>query len=221
MAKVSYLVGTTVSPDAEARAVKRIVAVFNELKLTENLSQAVLAKRMGLKQQSAISQYFRGACALNMIAVVNFAQALNVSPSDIYPELMEPVRASFLKKIEIEVRYAIVGTPIIKTVQYAKIQDDLEEYGVHLNVSDYMPYKQINSFVICSNLVKINQYDEVFITLSDETRFLARFMSDKDGVTKVLKLEDNKMHDIPNNTLIVCDAVIATQRAANTLELKN
>ena len=221
MAKVSQLQGVNLSPATEEKAVKRLTAIYERLKSEEQLNQTILAHRMGLKQQSAISQYFLGKVPLNMIAVVNFAQALNVSPSDIYPELMEPVRTSFLRKIDIPVRYAIIGLPTIKNIQYAQIQEGLEEYGVHLNVADYLPYKTMNSFVVCSNLVKVNKNDEVFIKLNDGTRFVGRFLGDENGITRVIKLQDNEIHEIQNDDIDVCDIVLATQRATDTLELKD
>jgi transcriptional regulator with XRE-family HTH domain len=79
MAKASLLVGTDASPEAESRAIQRILSIYNRLKADEGLNQTLLAQKMGLKQQSAISQYFLGKVPLNMTAVVNFAQAMNVS----------------------------------------------------------------------------------------------------------------------------------------------
>jgi transcriptional regulator with XRE-family HTH domain len=215
MAKASSLAGANMSPEAESRAVKRIITVYNRLKSQDGLNQTILAKRMGLKQQSAISQYFLEKVPLNMTAVVNFAQAMNVSPSDLYPELMEPVRTSFFPKVSIEVRYAINGVPTISTIQSLEIQADLDPYAVQIDVDDYLPYIAKDSFVVCSPRVKPQAGAEVFVELNDGVRFVGRFFGEDDGITQVMKLQDNRIYDIRNEDLVLCDMVIGTHRATN------
>ena len=183
MAKASLLVGTDASPEAESRAVQRILSIYNRLKADEGLNQTLLAQKMGLKQQSAISQYFLGKVPLNMTAVVNFAQAMNVSPSDIYPELMEPVRTSFYPKVSIAVRYAIKGNPTIDAIQSVEVQGDLEPYAVQINVDEYLPYIAKDSFIVCSNRVKPQSGAEVFVELNDGNRFVGRFFYSEKGIT--------------------------------------
>ena len=219
MAKASLLVGTDASPEAESRAVQRILSIYNRLKADEGLNQTLLAQKMGLKQQSAISQYFLGKVPLNMTAVVNFAQAMNVSPSDIYPELMEPVRTSFYPKVSIAVRYAIRGNPTIDAIQSVEIQGDLEPYAVQINVDDYLPYIAKDSFIVCSNRVKPQSGAEVFVELNDGDRFVGRYFYDDKGITQVLKLQDNCIYDLQSEDVIVCDMVIGTHRQ-NNWELK-
>ena len=219
MAKASLLVGTDASPEAESRAVQRILSIYNRLKADEGLNQTLLAQKMGLKQQSAISQYFLGKVPLNMTAVVNFAQAMNVSPSDIYPELMEPVRTSFYPKVSIAVRYAIRGNPTIDAIQSVEVQGDLEPYAVQINVDDYLPYIAKDSFIVCSNRVKPQSGAEVFVELNDGDRFVGRFFYSEKGITQVLKLQDNCIYDLQSEDVIVCDMVIGTHRQ-NNWELK-
>ena len=219
MAKASLLVGTDASPEAESRAVQRILSLYNRLKADEGLNQTLLAQKMGLKQQSAISQYFLGKVPLNMTAVVNFAQAMNVSPSDIYPELMEPVRTSFYPKVSIAVRYAIRGNPTIDAIQSVEVQGDLEPYAVQINVDDYLPYIAKDSFIVCSNRVKPQSGAEVFVELNDGNRFVGRFFYSEKGITQVLKLQDNCIYDLQSEDVIVCDMVIGTHRQ-NNWELK-
>ena len=220
MAKASNLAGANVTPESEARAIKRIITVYNRLKSEEGLNQTILAARMGLKQQSAISQYFLEKVPLNMTAVVNFAQALNVSPSDLYPELMEPVRISFFPKVSINVRYAIKGLPTILAIQSVEVQADLEPYAVQIDVDDYLPYIAKDSFIVCSNRVKPQSGAEVFVELNDGVRFVGRFFQDNDGVTQILKLQDNRIYDFSNKDIVLCDMVIGTHRA-NNWELKD
>jgi transcriptional regulator with XRE-family HTH domain len=215
MAKASLLVGTDASPEAESRAVQRILSIYNRLKADEGLNQTLLAQKMGLKQQSAISQYFLGKVPLNMTAVVNFAQAMNVSPSDIYPELMEPVRTSFYPKVSIAVRYAIRGNPTIDAIQSVEVQGDLEPYAVQINVDDYLPYIAKDSFIVCSNRVKPQSGAEVFVELNDGNRFVGRFFYSEKGITQVLKLQDNCIYDLQSEDVIVCDMVIGTHRQNN------
>ena len=219
MAKASLLVGTDASPEAESRAVQRILSIYNRLKADEGLNQTLLAQKMGLKQQSAISQYFLGKVPLNMTAVVNFAQAMNVSPSDIYPELMEPVRTSFYPKVSIAVRYAIRGNPTIDAIQSVEVQGDLEPYAVQINVDEYLPYIAKDSFIVCSNRVKPQSGAEVFVELNDGDRFVGRYFYDDKGITQVLKLQDNCIYDLQSEDVIVCDMVIGTHRQ-NNWELK-
>lgn len=219
MAKASLLVGTDASPEAESRAVQRILSIYKRLKADEGLNQTLLAQKMGLKQQSAISQYFLGKVPLNMTAVVNFAQAMNVSPSDIYPELMEPVRTSFYPKVSIAVRYAIRGNPTIDAIQSVEVQGDLEPYAVQINVDDYLPYIAKDSFLVCSNRVKPQSGAEVFVELNDGNRFVGRFFYSEKGITQVLKLQDNCIYDLQSEDVIVCDMVIGTHRR-NNWELK-
>jgi len=219
MAKASLLVGTDASPEAESRAVQRILSIYNRLKADEGLNQTLLAQKMGLKQQSAISQYFLGKVPLNMTAVVNFAQAMNVSPSDIYPELMEPVRTSFYPKVSIAVRYAIKGNPTIDAIQSVEVQGDLEPYAVQINVDDYLPYIAKDSFIVCSNRVKPQSGAEVFVELNDGNRFVGRFFYSEKGITQILKLQDNCIYDLQSEDVIVCDMVIGTHRQ-NNWELK-
>jgi transcriptional regulator with XRE-family HTH domain len=219
MAKASLLVGTDASPEAESRAVQRILSIYNRLKADEGLNQTLLAQKMGLKQQSAISQYFLGKVPLNMTAVVNFAQAMNVSPSDIYPELMEPVRTSFYPKVSIAVRYAIRGNPTIDAIQSVEVQGDLEPYAVQINVDEYLPYIAKDSFIVCSNRVKPQSGAEVFVELNDGNRFVGRFFYSEKGITQVLKLQDNCIYDLQSEDVIVCDMVIGTHRQ-NNWELK-
>jgi transcriptional regulator with XRE-family HTH domain len=219
MAKASLLVGTDASPEAESRAIQRILSIYNRLKADEGLNQTLLAQKMGLKQQSAISQYFLGKVPLNMTAVVNFAQAMNVSPSDIYPELMEPVRTSFYPKVSIAVRYAIRGNPTIDAIQSVEVQGDLEPYAVQINVDDYLPYIAKDSFIVCSNRVKPQSGAEVFVELNDGNRFVGRFFYSEKGITQVLKLQDNCIYDLQSEDVIVCDMVIGTHRQ-NNWELK-
>jgi transcriptional regulator with XRE-family HTH domain len=219
MAKASLLVGTDASPEAESRAVQRILSIYNRLKADEGLNQTLLAQKMGLKQQSAISQYFLGKVPLNMTAVVNFAQAMNVSPSDIYPELMEPVRTSFYPKVSIAVRYAIKGNPTIDAIQSVEVQGDLEPYAVQINVDEYLPYIAKDSFIVCSNRVKPQSGAEVFVELNDGNRFVGRFFYSEKGITQVLKLQDNCIYDLQSEDVIVCDMVIGTHRQ-NNWELK-
>jgi len=220
MARASNLAGAQTSPETEASAVQRLIAIYNRQKSETGLNQTTLAKRMGLKQQSAVSQYFLEKVPLNLTAVVNFAQALDVSPSDIYPELMEPVRASFFPKVEISVRYAIQGKPSILTIQSVEVQGDLAPYAVQVDVDDYLPYISKDSFIVCSNRVKPQEGAEVFIELHDGNRFIARYFYDKDGVTQVLKLQDNRIYDFQSQAIAVCDMVIGTHRATNW-ELRN
>ena len=219
MAKASSLVGANLDPQSESRAVQRILNVYNRLKAEEGLNQTVLAQRMGLKQQSAISQYLLGKVPLNMTAVVNFAQALKVSPSELYPELMEPVRTSFYPKASIAVRYAIRGNPTIDAIQSVEVQGDLEPYAVQINVDDYLPYIAKDSFIVCSNRVKPQSGAEVFVELNDGNRFVGRFFYSEKGITQILKLQDNCIYDLQSEDVIVCDMVIGTHRQ-NNWELK-
>jgi hypothetical protein len=220
MARASLLVGAAVSPESEARAVQRIIQIYNRQKSEDGLNQTILAKRMGLKQQSAISQYFLEKVPLNMTAVVNFAQAMSVSPLDIYPELMEPVRTSFYPQIEIQVRYAIRGKPTIQAIQSVEIQGDLEPYAVQIDVDHYLPYIAKDSFIVCSNRVKPQAGAEVFVELNDGIRFVGRFFNDNAGITQILKLQDNCTYDLQSDEVKTCDMVIGTHRATNW-ELKD
>lgn len=66
----------------------RLLKLWNRKKDELNLTQTKLADMWGLRQ-SAISQYLNGAIALNTDIVLKFAKALNVSPLQIDPTLLE------------------------------------------------------------------------------------------------------------------------------------
>ena len=215
MAKVSLIKGTKISKLTEQAAVNRLNAIFNEQKENTGLNQTKLANKMGLGQQSAVSQYFLGKVPLNLTAVINFAQALNVSPRDIYPELIEPVHAAFFPRTEINVRCAIAGVPTITSIQSVDVQADLEPYAVQIDVDDYLPYIAVDSFVICSPRVKPQAGAEVFMELQDGSKFICRFLRDEEGVTQIIKLKDNISYDINNDNVKTCDQVIGTHRANN------
>jgi len=98
MATISKLFGTNVSSEQEEDALQRINKIYKHQKSEDGLTQKKLAKLMGIKEQSAVSQYLRGEITLNPIVVLNFAQAMNVSPMELYPALMEPIQKLFSQK---------------------------------------------------------------------------------------------------------------------------
>ena len=98
MAIASKLPGTENDKEQMRKAVDNLKKIYQEKKKKEGLNQTKLAELMGIKQQSAISQYLLGKIPLNVISVLNFAQALEVSPLEIYPELMQPVYDLFQTK---------------------------------------------------------------------------------------------------------------------------
>jgi len=98
MATVSQLFGTNPSPQHAEAALKRLNDIYLFQKSENGLTQKKLAALLGMKQQSAVSQYLLGKVPLNSMAVLNFAQAMNVSPLKIYPELMKPIEKLFSLK---------------------------------------------------------------------------------------------------------------------------
>ena len=98
MGTVTKLFGTDPSPQNEAEALVRLNEIYQRQKSENRLTQKKLAGLMGMKEQSAVSQYLLGKVPLNSMAVLNFAQAMNVSPLKIYPELMEPIEKLFATK---------------------------------------------------------------------------------------------------------------------------
>jgi len=98
MAVISKLMGTNVSPEQDQEALQRINEIYKQQKSEQGLTQKKLAQLMGIKEQSAVSQYLRGKISLNPIVVLNFAQAFDVSPMDIYPALMAPIQKLFSRQ---------------------------------------------------------------------------------------------------------------------------
>ena len=95
MAIASKLPGTENDKEQMRKAVDNLKKIYQEKKKKEGLNQTKLAKLMGIKQQSAISQYFLEKIDLNIVTVINFAEALEVSPLEIWPELMQRVYDSY------------------------------------------------------------------------------------------------------------------------------
>ena len=98
MAIISKLPGSEKVKEQEIKALDRLNQLYRDKKKKDGLNQTKLAELMGIKQQSAISQYLLGKIPLNVISVLNFAQALEVSPLEIYPELLQPVYDLFQTK---------------------------------------------------------------------------------------------------------------------------
>lgn len=208
MAKLNSVPFAKVTEDEEKRAVGRIGAVYDRLKREGVLNQTILAERMGLKQQSAVSQYLRRKIPLNMTAVIRFSYALKVSPSYLYPELMDSVRKLFYPEISVSVRVAINGNSTVQDVNHIQMQNGLDPYAVEVNVDDYLPYIRNGSFIVCSSSVEPKAGSKVFVELSDGSRFIARLLNEDAGITQVLKLQDNRIYDLLSSVVEHCDMVI-------------
>jgi ribonucleotide reductase beta subunit family protein with ferritin-like domain len=57
MATIRRLFGTNVSPEQERDALRCINEIYKLRKSENGLTQKLLAERMGMKEQSAVSQY--------------------------------------------------------------------------------------------------------------------------------------------------------------------
>ena len=220
MAKSSKLAGIEESPQLEARAVHRLNSIYKQVREKTGLNQTTLANRMGLKQQSAVSQYFHAKVPLNSTAVLNFAQALGVSPMDIYPEMMSPVRALFSEKTTIQVTHAIIGEPSVASFESVTWQDRFEPYAVEINVDSYLPYILHGTFYICSHRIKPKNGDDIYIELNNSDRFIGRFFSANDDAIHILKLQDNRYYDLSPQDVITCDVIIGTHRSNVGLEFR-
>ena len=95
MAIISKLPGSEKVKEQEIKALDRLNQLYRDKKKKDGLNQTKLAELMGIKQQSAISQYFLEKIDLNIVTVINFAEALEVSPLEIWPELMQRVYDSY------------------------------------------------------------------------------------------------------------------------------
>lgn len=71
----------------QKQAAGRLRALWEAKKRDLGLTQEAVAFDFGFKQQSAVSQYLNALIPLNVSALLKFADKLEVSPEDIYPEL--------------------------------------------------------------------------------------------------------------------------------------
>ena len=209
MATSVNLTGLHINEATQTAAANRLSAIFQRRKETEGLTQKKLAELMDLSYQSAVSHYLQGKRPLNTAVVLKFAQALNVSPSDIYPELMEPVRKLFSPVVRVHVRYALHGDPTVLSIQTVEVQEDLNPYAVEINSDDYLPQMLNGSFIICSARIVVEPSMEVFVETADGKRCICRFLGEDEqsGMTQLLSLADNKVHNYPTHEITTIDAI--------------
>src|SRR5690606_18957097 len=65
---------------------QRLRAIWERRRAETNMTQAELSKVVGLSRPT-VNQYIKGSIALNTAAILKFALALKVPPSDIDPSL--------------------------------------------------------------------------------------------------------------------------------------
>ncbi len=219
MATSVNLTGVHITESTQAAATERLNKIYTLKKRAEGLTQVKLAKLMGLRHQSAVSHYLLGQKDLNTAVVLKFAQALNVSPADIYPELMEPVRKLFSPSVKVPVRYALHGDPTTLSIETVAVQENLNPYAVEINSDDYLPHYLNGSFVICSSRLQPKPGMEVFVEHADE-KHLYRFLSEADGMSQFMHLGSSSIHTILADTITTCDVIVGTHRAAADWEFR-
>lgn len=74
---------------AELAAANRLWMIWTQRKAATGMTQERLAFECGWRQQSAVSQYLKGAIPLNLEALLKFASVLEFSPAEVFPELAQ------------------------------------------------------------------------------------------------------------------------------------
>lgn len=223
MATSVNLTGLHINEGTQFAAANRLNAIFKRRKENEGLTQKKLAELMDLSYQSAVSHYMQGKRPLNTAVVLKFAQALNVSPSDIYPELMEPVRMLFSPQVRVHVRYALHGDPTVLSIQTVEVQEDLNPYAVEINSDDYLPQMLNGSFVICSARIMVEPSMDVFVETADGRRCVCRFLGEDEhsGTVQLLSLADSKVHNYPTHEITTMDAITGHHHATREWKFRD
>ena len=221
MANAVNLTGAQITEATQELARTRLLEVFKKQKQSYGLTQAKLAKLMGLSHQSTVGHYLQGTKALNTAVVLKFAQALSVSPLDIYPELMEPVHRLFLEPVRVPVHHAIKGVPSVVDIQTVVVQENLNPYAVEVDIEAYKPMYAKGSFILCSPRLQITKGTEVFLETKKGGKFIGNVI---DTTTTVLVFEEsnaaNTTMTLHWNEIKTCDSVIGTQKSTFGWALK-
>lgn len=75
----------------EQNAAKRLAEIWNKKKTELGLTQETAADRCGWGTQGAFYQYVAGKIPLNLKATLKIAEVLQVTPGEIFPELVQMI----------------------------------------------------------------------------------------------------------------------------------
>lgn len=184
-----------------------------------NLDQGKAAKLLGYTAQATISQQLNAKFALNTDAILKWAQLLQVSPSDIDPDLGAlGLSDTTLRRVKVPIAARMSGTqpgPFETVEIVTRMTRDL--YGVTVDTDGFEPFAKKGSTLIVSKDEEPVSGDEVFIqyeTASQRVHIVKRFVAtDEDrGVIIVKGLTSEEMEELSKDRVALIDPIVSVER---------
>lgn len=167
MAKIESITRTRKKNDAQRKSrAERLKRVWLREKIRQDLTQAKLAEKMGMKQ-GTLGGYLAGRYHLNTDTIFLFAQALNVGPEELDPSLNRKLAKIPLlgaKDVKIPVIGASSGTVVERDYVVATLSEDRGSTmlsAIRIDTTDYEPGLRKGSAAIIDPLADVGPDDYV------------------------------------------------------------
>jgi len=162
---------------------QRLRAIWERRRAETNMTQAELSKVVGLSRPT-VNQYIKGSIALNTAAILKFALALKVPPSDIDPSLSALTlvpSSNRIRKVPILLRLS-GSKPGPHEALETMSDQQYQLYAVSVDTPELEPTYQLGStLIVCPDLEPVTG-DRVLIELQttpmgDSIRLVRRFIT--------------------------------------------
>lgn len=203
-------------------AARRLTNILQDKKVSENLTQVKLAERMGFARQATVSQFSRGMMPMSLETIAAFADALNVSPTEIEPDFFELLRIKDYVRPEykIEVRYTLSGKRPIPSVKMTHIKEPaaMDHYAVAIDTDDYKKARiRKGSELIVGVGLELTRDEDLYIRLSTGETVIGQFIGrdEHDKAVVIRDLLTMEPRNVKDELIEVCDVIVGVQNPSS------
>lgn len=197
---------------ADREAAANLKRIFEAQKRDMGLTQVKLRDLTGFKQQSAVSQYLNAIIPLGSEAIFRFAQALNVSPTEIKPTIYKDLGFEAVSQIQVPVRGAIVGVTKGLYIMTTEVADADAVYAVLVDTRAFRPYKE-GAHIIVNPMFKPVRGDDVYVELHSNEKLIGEFIgiNQHDAALQVRNNATLEINEFPLVDVRIYDVIVAVQ----------
>lgn len=193
----------------------RLKAIWDDRKSRLKLTQASAASALGFNSQSSVSQYLHCRIALNLEAIVGFAQLLHCEPSDIDPELGGLQAAPTSPGYEVPVVGVLpegAGEPTQKfiTVRYSYMPEHC--YAVEIRGDIYGTFAPAGTHLTASKAEMPIVGDDIVLTLATGAQTLGVLKGMDPNGLDVLEATTNTRIFYKNEDIECADPIVERSR---------
>lgn len=194
---------------------QRLKAIYNAKKRTLELTQTILAAKLGMKQ-GAVAQYINGHIALNYNATIAFAKILQVDPWDIDPTLnvLSNRGADAEREVAVDVVSTLSGSGKPKqnsiTIRYSGMIEHL--LGFEADSNDYAPFLKQEDVIVVDRTLQPEVGDDVVVCYASGAKIVGELIDQSAKEITVENYNGGEQVTQPMSDIVSYDTVVSIKK---------